>query len=335
VNRKEAKNSQFDMEEIVITNHGRKEWQAVVLENENLSINVLPELGGKMTKLVNKKTGTQFLKEPESADGELTPPSMGFDFKPPYAFGFDECFPTVAPTHYPFNERVIQWPDHGELWTQEWEFELVDKTRIVLKATGVNLLYEFQKEMTLEGNEVKINYSVKNNSYRPFDYIWAAHPLLEINEEDEILLPDTIDEVSVYYSSKENVAEGIKVAWPFLQGDDTDFATIQARNRNLAMKLFAENVETGRAGLYRKRHDETILFGFDTEKVPHLGLWLCYGGWPENAESGSYTVALEPTTASFDKLSEAIDKGQNRSIEPGEVHSWDMSVEMLIGKAEI
>ncbi|MEX0723893.1 MAG: DUF5107 domain-containing protein [Gracilimonas sp.] len=323
------------MEETVIKEQARKEWQEVVLENEHLSISLLPKLGGKMTKLVNKQTGTQFLKGSENEENEIIQPSMGFDFKPPYAFGFDECFPTVAPSHYPFNERVIQWPDHGELWTQEWKYELAGKNRILLKATGVNLLYEFQKEIILNGNEIEISYNVKNNSYRPFDYIWSAHPLLEINEEDVLLLSDTINEVSVYYSSKENVNEGIKAAWPFLQGDDTNFSITQGSENDLAMKLFAENVNIGKAGLYRKKHDESILFEFDTEKIPHLGLWLCYGGWPENAKKGSYTAALEPTTASFDKLSEAIDNGQNRSIEPGKSHSWDMSIRILNGKAEI
>lgn len=322
------------MAEIMTIESKKKKWEKCVLENENLSISLLPGLGGKMIKLVNKRTGTQFLKELENGDGELKPPSMGFDFKPPYTFGFDECFPTVAPSHYPFNERVIQWPDHGELWTQQWEYEQ-DETRIVLKATGVNLLYEFQKEITLKGNEIEISYSLKNNSYRPFDYIWSAHPLLEIDEEDEILLPEKIDEVSLYYSAKEKQVKKVKAGWPFMNSDETDFSIVQPRNRDLAMKLFAENVETGSAGLYRKKHDETILFGFDAKKTPHLGLWLCYGGWPENAEIGSYTVALEPTTASFDKLSEAIDKGQNRSIKPGEVNTWEMSVKILNGKAEI
>jgi len=311
-----------------------KKWKKCVLENEKLSISLLPELGGKMTKIVNKRSGTQFLKELENGGGELKPPSMGFDFKPPYAFGFDECFPTVAPSHYPFNERVIQLPDHGELWTQEWGYEQ-DEPRIILKATGVNLLYELQKEITLRGNEIEISYSLKNNSYRSFDYIWSAHPLLEIEEEDELLLPEKIDEVSVYYTAKEKQAKERKADWPFINGGETDFSIVQPRSRDLAVKLFVENVKTGSAGLYRKKKDETILFGFDTKKIPHLGIWLCYGGWPENAETGSYTVALEPTTASFDKLSEAIDKGQNRSIEPGEVNIWEMSVKILNGKAEI
>jgi hypothetical protein len=117
--------------------------------------------------------------------------------------------------------------------------------------------------------------------------------------------------------------------------EETDYSIVQAQTSNLAMKLFAENVETGKAGFYRKQSDETILFTFDAKKTSQLGIWLCYGGWPEDAKTGSYTVALEPATASFDKLSDAIVNGENKVLEPGEVHNWTMSIKILSGKAAI
>lgn len=322
------------MEETDIKDQIKKEWKEVVLENEKLRVALLPELGGKMTVLENKLTGTQFLKEYVKQEGELKPPKVGFSFEPPYAYGFDECFPTVAPSNYLFNERVIHWPDHGELWTQEWDYEL-DENRIVLKTSGVNLLYEFTKEIILRDNQVVINYSVENRSYESFDYLWSSHPLLEIDEGDELLIHEKIKEVSVHESDEEGQVKKRKTGWPYLLGNETDFTVVQSQNSKHAMKLFAEQVEKGSAGLYRKRTDETILFEFDTEKIPHLGIWLCYGGWPEDAETGSYTVALEPATASFDKLSDAIGNGENKVIGPGEYHSWNMTLKILSGKAEI
>jgi galactose mutarotase-like enzyme len=322
------------MEETEIKKKAKKEWKKLVLENEKLRIILLPELGGKMTSLENKETGTQFLKQYVESEGELKPPSLGFDFKPPYAYGFDECFPTVAPSSYLFNERVIHWPDHGELWTQEWNFEL-EEDRVVLKASGVNLLYEFEKEIQLKGNQIQISYRVKNTSYRAFDYIWSSHPLLEIDDQDELLIDEKVDRVSIHETNEEGQIRKKETGWPYVSGDKTDYSVVQAETSDHAMKLFAEQVEKGRAGLYRKQTDETILFEFDTERTPHLGIWLCYGGWPEDAETGSYTVALEPATASFDKLSDAIDNAEHKVIEPGECHTWNMSLEILSGKAEI
>lgn len=322
------------MAEADITNKTKKKWKELVLENEKLRVTFLPDLGGKISGLESKITGTQFLKQYVESEGALKPPSLGFDFKPPYAYGFDECFPTVAPSNYLFNERVIQWPDHGELWSQEWDHEVKDD-RLVMKVSGVNLLYEFVRKVSLKGNKIEISYEVANNSYRPFDYIWSSHPLLEIDEGDELLIDEKIDKVSVHETNEEGQIRKKEAGWPFVLGDKTDFSMVQPESSKQAMKLFAEKVEKGRAGLFRKHADETILFGFDTIKTPHLGIWLCYGGWPEDAETGSYTAALEPATASFDRLSDAIDNNEHKIIDPGESHNWKMSIEIVNGKAEI
>ncbi|HKK25210.1 MAG TPA: DUF5107 domain-containing protein [Gracilimonas sp.] len=322
------------MVETEIRKKMNKEWKEVVLENETLRITLFPELGGKMTRLENKETGTQFMKQYVESEGELKPPKIGFDFMPPYAYGFDECFPTVAPSSYLFNERVIQLPDHGELWAQEWDYE-VDENRIVLKASGVNFLYEFEKEIELKGSNIEIRYTVKNDSYRAFDYLWSSHPLLEVDDQDELLIDQEVDKVSIHETNEEGQISKKESEWPFVRGGKTDFSIVQAQSSGHAMKLFAERVKKGRAGLYRKQSDETILFEFDVDKTPHLGIWLCYGGWPEEADIGSYTVALEPATASFDKLSDAIDHRENKVIEPGENHTWNMSMKVINGKADI
>jgi len=324
----------IQMEETETIKKAQKKWKELVLENEILRMTLLPELGGKMVRLVSKQTGTEFLKQYVDSEGELKPPKPGFDFKPPYAFGFDECFPTVAPSNYLFNEGVIHWPDHGELWAQEWDHEQ-EGQRIVLKATGVNMLYEFEKEVRLNGNTIEISYKVYNQSYRPLDYVWSSHPLLEIDEQDELLVDKKIDTVSIHGTDDSGQVLKTTTKWPYVMGDETDYSIVQPASANWAMKLFAEQVEKGKAGLYRKTSNESLIFNFDTKKTPHLGLWLCYGGWPEDAEIGSYTVALEPATASFDKLSDAIRHDEQKVIGPDENHEWKMSMEIISGKAEI
>lgn len=322
------------MEETKRINNPSKEWKEVILENEKLRIILLPELGGKMTLLENKETGTQFLKQYVKKEGGLKPPKLGFNFEPPYAYGFDECFPTVAPSSYLFNERVIHWPDHGELWTQEWEYEL-QENRIVLKVTGVNLLYEFEKVIELKGPDIQISYNVKNDSYRPFEYLWSSHPLLEIDEEDELILDSDINQVSIHETNEEGQINKQETEWPYVRGGMTDYSIVQPRSSEVAMKLFAEQVKTGKAGLYRKQPNESILFEFDVDRTPHLGIWLCYGGWPEDTDIGSYTIALEPATASFDKLSDAIEHGEQRTIGPNDCHNWEMTMKITGGKTEI
>lgn len=310
-----------------------RKWRKSILENDVLKITLIPNLGGKVIEIINKKTGTQFLKGPSTELSDITPPQIGFPFKPPYAFGFDECFPTVAPSVMPFNERVIQLPDHGELWTQPCKVERKND-KILLISEGVNVNYEFHKEIHLKQNEINISYQLKNTTYKEFDYLWSAHPLLKVDVGDEILLPEEIKDVRVYYSAEDATNAKQTKKWPFLNDETTDFSFVQKKG-STAMKLFAENVNTGRAGLYRKQKRESILFDYDTDKIPHLGLWLCYGGWPVDSEKGDFTVAIEPATAAVDKLSEASSKAQQRVILPGETHEWSLKISIIEGRASV
>jgi galactose mutarotase-like enzyme len=65
---------------------------------------------------------------------------------------------------------------------------------------------------------------------------------------------------------------------------------------------------------------------FDTVATPYLGLWICYGGWPERPGPKQMCVAMEPATAPVDSL--AIPGPWSRALEPGDCFSWPMEVEI-------
>ena len=60
-------------------------------------------------------------------------------------------------------------------------------------------------------------------------------------------------------------------------GQDVDFTKVPDRTFERTAKLFTPELQEGKVGLYRADVDESITFDFDTEEVPYLGLWLCYG----------------------------------------------------------
>lgn len=56
---------------------------------------------------------------------------------------------------------------------------------------------------------------------------------------------------------------------------------------------------------------------FRTEELPYLGVWLCYGGWPDDGgEPRQYAVALEPTVAPYGTLSEAEEQKVAKGLAP-------------------
>ncbi|WP_445664944.1 DUF5107 domain-containing protein [Fodinibius sp. AD559] len=327
----------MDSDTIGIKQHKKKTLPVIELENEELRIAIIPDLGGKMIKLESKKTGTQFLKEPSIDYHLFSQPDYGEEFLPPYAAGFDECFPNVSPSKYEFNGEVLELPDHGELWTKPWKCQ-EHKNAISLWTHGEQLNYRFAKHIELDGRTIQITYELESFEEVPFEYIWSAHPLLDIAKDDQLLLPDEVSEVVLNWASAPNIGDlGDRLTWPKILGNisNIDFNYVQNKSLEFAVKLFSDRLTNGKAGLYKQQTDETLLFSFNTDQVPFLGLWLCYGGWPADAKQTEYTLALEPCNARPDSLAKACKWGDQQQISPMSIKCWEVDISVLNGQKHL
>ena len=71
-----------------------------------------------------------------------------------------------------------------------------------------------------------------------------------------------------------------------------------------------------------------LIIDFDTEHLPYLGIWLCYGGWPDRTVPKQVAVALEPTTSPCGTLAEAEAAGLTPLLLPGKQLRWNIKVEL-------
>lgn len=323
-------NNEVLQNEIVVGNQ-------LVLENENLKVIINPGLGGKITALICKRSRVQFLSQSDVPAGSIKQQKYGSVYGPPFACGFDECFPTVSPCTIQFNDKPVDLPDHGELWTQPWEYELADG-KVTMTARGKKLNYRFTKKIWLDGCVLQSDYEIENTDSGPFHYIWSSHPLLEIDEGDQILLGGQVKEVVLNWASSPDLgAYGETLGWPYLNKlePDKNYAFVQRLSDSMAIKVFAKELQNGTVGLYRHRSDKTLLFHFDTKVTPYLGIWLCYGGWPAGAKSNEYTVALEPASGCPDTLSDAISRNAALLLNPGQTARWSLAMEVSDGKYSV
>jgi len=304
------------------------------IENEYLKITILPEFGGKVSKLIHKKTGTQFFKEASKNVDEVKPPKYGDDYLPPNSFGFDECFPNIATERILINGKKEILPDHGELWNRPCEYQLEDD-EITLRYNGVIFDYLFQKNLKLQNNKLIVHYRLKNLQQTSFDYIWSSHPLLNIEKGDCLLFNNQIDEMILNWASIDELGSyKEQVNWPYLnqKNPEYDFSVVQDRSIGVALKLFTKQKDLSAAGIYRHSTDESLLFSFDEAMIPNLGIWLCYGGWPENTITKEFTVALEPARGGLDLLSDAKKDKKSFEIQSGEVQKWAIEISVEMGK---
>ncbi|MDO8550318.1 MAG: hypothetical protein Q7S39_09240 [Ignavibacteria bacterium] len=305
----------------------------VIIENDCISAVFIPSIGSKMIQLVNKETGTQFLLEPQEDDKKYSVPSYGEEFSDKYAYGFDDCFPTVSSTIKDINVRGGGFPDHGELWSLPWDYWINDK-KIVFKISGVIAQYSIVKVVSLDGNRLIINYSLQNLSNEKVDYLWSAHPLLKVASGDQIILPKESKELIPNISPDDKTCKLKEIlTWPFIDKNEKkiDYSKVPDVTFGQAIKCFTGRLKSGYAGLHRVNCDETILFSFNTDELKYLGLWLCYGGWPEDSPNKHLTVALEPTSGRPDSLVEAVKRNEAECISPLETKNWNLEISLWKG----
>jgi hypothetical protein len=129
-------------------------------------------------------------------------------------------------------------------------------------------------------------------------FLYACHPLFAVSAGDRVLLPSEIREVRLDYSKGDRLgASGSILPWPATKsGLRLDVAL--GPEAGTAEMFYTPRLQDGLCGIYREASAQVLEVSFDTRRLPFLGLWLCYGGWPDDGkEPQQYAVALEPTTS--------------------------------------
>jgi galactose mutarotase-like enzyme len=300
-------------------------FRRVTLDNGAVRAQFLPELGGKMSSLVRLESGHEFLLQ---AQRPLRRPHYGARFADFHTSGFDDCIPTVSPCRYP-DSGGLMLPDHGELWSIPWKAESESET-LRLSARGRALPYCFEKTISLIDESVQIDYSVKNETGTKLRFLWSAHPLLAVEPGSRIILPDEIGELWIEYSHGDRLgSHGSTCTWPTSNTahGSARLDCLLSSEARFADKLFAPRMRNGYCALHKPSSHEHLEFHFDPEQIPHLGLWICQGAWP-NIEHGHYTVALEPCTGWPDSLAEAVAEGEACELAGFGKEQWTLTLRL-------
>lgn len=286
------------------------------LENGQLSVQLRLGQGAKLSSLLDRRTGREWLLPSQLPGGAYLRSAYGDDFSLHDTSGFDECFPTVSAC--PVEGSGLQWPDHGELWSRPWEVERQGES-LLARIGGQAWPYTFSRRVSLEGDTLRLDYTLDNHADRPFLNLWSAHPLLKVSPGMRLRLPGQPCEALLNGTGNRSQWR----PWPELV-PGVDFSTVQPRDCGRAAKVFFPEVSEGACAVLDPRSGETLSFSWDRAELPHLGLWLCYGGWPEDGRPGHLTVALEPCTGLPDRLDLASAQGTCASLPPKGRASWSL-----------
>ena len=305
------------------------------------SVAVLPQFGGKISSI---RVGEQELLQQPLAPLASRTRSMTFDAGD--ASGWDECLPSVAGCRVNTESGQAEIPDHGDLWRVEWEqqesrisiqgVEGKPDSSITLIGKCFSLPLEIKRKLELVQSgkcwDLKIQYTLSNRSSSAVPWSWAAHPLFSVQEGDRIVLPGSVNALRLEGSGGGRLGKGGDIiAWPIAKlsdGSSADLSIADATDSGIADKLFAGPLTAAEnwCALERMTAGLRIRVNFDPIATPYLGMWICYGGWPERPGPKQVCVALEPATAPVDSL--AITGPWSRSLAGGESFSWKMNIEI-------
>jgi len=269
-----------------------------VLNNDEVELAMVPELGAKIISLKNLRTGREWLWHPPEGL-QLFKNQVRDDFSTSPLVGVDECFPTIEPCSWQGREL----PDHGEIWSVPWEVdgEAWDNGMLKTKASLKISPFEFERTIELLGNEVRIGYQLHNLGANKESFLWAIHPLLRLEAGDELELPDSTRQL--------------------LNGETWVDAVVSEIPETNCAKIFARPVLESWAAIRNEAGGDRLEFAWDAEENNTLGLWLTRGGW-----HGHHHFAIEPTNANSDSLAVAAERKHCGTVAGESSVNWRLSL---------
>ncbi|MGH9159125.1 MAG: DUF5107 domain-containing protein, partial [Vicinamibacteraceae bacterium] len=285
--------------------------QTVVMENRFLRVTVLPEAGARIQSLFYKPLEIETLWQNPHVLPRKTATGSGYDDA--WSGGWDDIFPNDEPAEV--EDR--RYPDHGELWTAEWQYEVEraenDVTLYLQTETSLSGC-RIEKWVTLPSEEecLRIRYRVTNLRNSRLSYLWKLHAAMAVSPGDRLEIPaETVRLEPHYLGSLEGVP--MEFEWPLApgRGREIDLRCVPPPESKQLLFFYADRLRSGWCAVHRPESRLTIGLSFPKTLFSSCWLFASYGGWRD-----TYVAVLEPATGYPFRLEEAIQSGRCTELPP-------------------
>ena len=317
-----------------VNEHG---LHVIHLENDHLLVSLIPQAGGKISAITDKRSGRNWLWSNPYVPIRI--PDYGGDFGLEQdSGGWDEILFSVDPCEIRIDDSTqLSVPDHGDLVGQSWNpvaaGESPDGHAVCrLSARGRAADYDWQRDVRVDAAraEVVLNYELKNTGNRSWPFFWCAHPLLAVDNGMTIRLPRKQE-----FSVNKIAAEGLQGAtydWPHLPLKDGRLADLansfhdSSALAGEATKVFVRSSTPGVVSIITADDRERLTLEYDDTVMPWLGIWINNKGWSGCGSEPYENLGIEPATAPHDSLQDAINAGHTVELAPGDKREWSVTL---------
>ena len=280
------------------------------LENEYLGIWVLPDLGGKIWSLRDKRADVELLWHSPRVLPHTAPLHANFDDH--WSGGWDEAFPVGAPSRNRYGDDL---PYLGELWTTpaSWQLRTCSADLIELELTVLTPITpaRWRRLMRLRAGSpaLELEYEIENVGTMPFEFMWGLHPVQAVTTAHRLDVPAEHAEVDEQGGAHLG-RTGQRYAWPMLGKHDV--STVLPESTRCFALHYLTGLREGWVATTDTASHRGFGLVFDVEVFPVVWLWMVYGGW-----RGYHHAMAEPWTASPARLDEVAAAGRARELDPG------------------
>jgi len=313
--------------------------QVIDLENDVMSVSLVPEAGGKITEIIDKRSGRNWLWQnpqlPIRRAADDSDYNRGLD-----SGGWDEILFSVEPCRIRLSSgEEYSIPDHGDLVGRAWTLESATVSKsgnaiCDLSANGNVLPYRWRRVASLhpEKPSLTLIYALENTGTNTLPFLWCAHPLLAVDDGMRVELP-----LSQAFMVDHTIGLSVsplnsEYRWPTLPlsaGESIDLSTCvdtAPTEQPFAAKIFVRSATPGVVGVHTAEGKECLTIRYDQNKFPWMGLWINKHGWSGNDSAPYLNLGIEPSTAPCDNLAKAMAQGWAEQVAPGELRTWSLDI---------
>ncbi|WP_117595515.1 aldose 1-epimerase [Haloprofundus halophilus] len=308
---------------------------AVLLENRSLRVVLLPEKGGDIVSLRDKRTDVDVLWHAphnwSAPTARYLPSEPNSTWNDHYPGGWQTNLPNAG------GEREIAgsaYGLHGESALLPWDATVTraddEAVSVRLEVELVRYPFSVERELTLHADESKLRCSetVTNHGGVELDYVWQQHialgpPLLAPDARLDV--PAARGVVEDYGDGYPNrrLRSGAEFDWPNAPGHDggeIDLSTdVPGQDAEIHDLAYAIDLSEGWYALTNPELNLGFALRFPTDPFESLWYWQPFGGYAESPFwNRTYNVGLEPTTAYPGDTEGQRTSGTMKTLAPGE-----------------
>jgi galactose mutarotase-like enzyme len=295
--------------------------ETVVIENENLRLEILPELGGKIMSILYKPVDKEILwRNPGIAPHRVR---AGDSYDDNWAGGWDEIFPNDEPAELDGST----YPDHGELWTTSWSAEIEEAdghSTIYMRTRTEKAEFLVERWITLHEGEgsVRFRYQFTNEGSQSRRFLWKLHPAMALSPGDHIQIPAS--KFLLEPSSLGTLAGGaLEFDSPVIQISDrtVDLRVAPPCGSRQLYFFYGTQLKEGWCAIIDPRRRISVRLSFPKEIFPACWFFASYCGWNDY-----YVGVLEPCNGYPFRLEEAAQSGNCGALAPGATQEAEVTL---------